>query len=84
MITIFIQLSAAIKAYIHPVFKEETGFTKVRAQRLAKILSPLNLSITVKFIESEKFVESEKYDDLMDDLTIDVTRNRAATSSPTP
>ncbi|MBV53383.1 MAG: hypothetical protein CL816_04870 [Coxiellaceae bacterium] len=73
----FIQLSAAIKAYVNPTL-QETCFTKERAEHLAKMLSPLNISITVKC------VESEKYDGLMDDLTIDVTRNRAATSSPTP
>ena len=73
----FKQLSAAIKAYINPTL-QETCFTKERAEHLAKILSPLNISITVKC------VESEKYDGLMDDLTIDVTRNRSATSSPTP
>ncbi|GEM_PF-3844261 len=73
----FIQLSAAIKAYVNPTL-QETCFTIKRAEHLAKMLCPLNISITVKC------VESEKYDGLMDDLTIDVTRNRAATSSPTP
>ena len=72
------ELSAAIKAFIHPVFKEQTCFTEGRAEHLAKMLSPLNISITAKYDETEKYLG------LMDNLTIDVTRNRAATSSPTP
>ncbi len=73
----FIQLSAAIKAYINPTL-QETCFTEGRAEHLAKMLSPLNISITVKYDETEK------YGGLMDNLTIDVNQNSAVTSPPSP